>query len=106
MTCSCVQGLVSLRLEATWPLETLTSISQKLRRVLLLVGVVDSGVLGPAIWVLPTVWVKVIEEGHVLKTREPLRCLVLSFTSFASGRVLSRPKTEGGKQTHETLSPT
>lgn len=68
--------------------------SQKLRRVLLPVGVVDSGVLGPVMGALPTAWVKVMGEGLVLKTREPLRCLGLSFTSFTSGNGISRPVSE------------
>lgn len=70
----------------------LTSMSQKLRRVLLPVGVVDSGVLVPAIGVLPADWVKVMGEGLDLNTREPLRCLGLSFTSFTSGKGISRPE--------------
>lgn len=49
--------------------------SQKLLRVLLLVGVVDSGVLVPVMDVLPTACVKVMGEGLLLKTRDPLRCL-------------------------------
>lgn len=65
--------------------------SQKLRRVLLLVGVVDSGVLVPVMGVLPTAWVKVMGEGLVLKTREPLRCLGVSFTSFTSGKSINSP---------------
>lgn len=65
--------------------------SQKLRRVLLPVGVVDSGVVTPAMGVVPTAWVKVMGEGQVLKTREPLRCLGLSFTSFTSDSGFNRP---------------
>lgn len=60
--------------------------SQKLRRVLFPVGVVDSGVLTPAMGVLPKAWVKVMGVGLLLYTREPLRCLGLSFTSFNSGK--------------------
>lgn len=59
--------------------------SQKLLRVLLLVGVVDSGVLVPVMDVFPTACVKVMGEGLLLKTRDPLRCLWLSFTSLTSG---------------------
>lgn len=66
--------------------------SQKLRRVLLPVGVVDSGVLVPVMGVLPKAWVKVMGEGLVLKTREPLRCLGLSFTSFTSGKGFNSPE--------------
>lgn len=66
--------------------------SQKLRLVLLLVGVVDSGVLLPATVVLPTVWDKLMGEGLLLKTREPLRCLWLSFTSLASGKDICSPE--------------
>ena len=65
--------------------------SQKLRRVLLLVGVVDSGVLVPVTGVALPAGIKVIGEGLVLKTREPLRCLGLSFTSFTSGKDTSCP---------------
>lgn len=65
--------------------------SQKLRRVLLPVGVVDSGVQTPVRVVLPPAWVKVIGEGLLLKTREPLRCLWLSFTSFISAKGINRP---------------
>lgn len=60
--------------------------SQKLRRELLPVGVVESGVLEAGSGELPTAWGKVIGAGLVLKTREPLRCLGLSFTSFTSGK--------------------
>ncbi len=66
--------------------------SQKLRRVILLVGVVDSGVLVPVMGVLPPAWVKMMGEGLVLNTREPLRCLGLSFTSFTSGRGIESPE--------------
>lgn len=66
--------------------------SQKLRRVLLLVGVVDSGVMVPVTGVLPTDWVMVMGDGLVLKTREPLRCLGLSFASFTSGKGISSPE--------------
>jgi len=66
--------------------------SQKLRRVLLLVGVVDSGVVVPVMGGLPTAWVKVMGAGLVLKTREPLRCLGLSFPSFPSARGVARPE--------------
>lgn len=66
--------------------------SQKLRRVLLLVGVVDSGVLVPVMGLLPTDWVMAMGEGLVLKTREPLRCLGLSFASFTSGKGISSPE--------------
>lgn len=73
-------------------LEELTSMSQKLLRVLLPVGVVDSGVLVPVTGMPPTVWIRVIGEGLDLKTREPLRCLGLSFTSFTSGTGFNSPK--------------
>lgn len=73
--------------------------SQKLRRVLLLVGVVDSGVPVPVMGVLPTAWFKVMGEGLVLKTREPLRCLGLSFTSFTSGKGINSPEDTFYKET-------
>ena len=66
--------------------------SQKLRRVLLLVGVVDSGVLVPGRGLLPPAWVRVMGEGLLLKTREPLRCRGLSFTSFTSGSGTNCPE--------------
>lgn len=66
--------------------------SQKLRRVLLPVGVVDSGVLLPVMGAPPTAWIKLIGDGLVLKTLEPLRCLGLSFTSLASGKGISSPE--------------
>lgn len=76
--------------------------SQKLRRVLLLVGVVDSGVLVPVIGVFPTAWVKLMGEGLVLKTREPLRCLGQSFNSFTSGKGIHSPEeTESKNQKQE-----
>lgn len=73
-------------------LEELTSMSQKLRRLLLVVGVVDSVVPLPVMVVLPTAWVKATEERLFLKTREPLCCLGLSFTSFTSGNKISSPE--------------
>lgn len=66
--------------------------SQKLRRVLLPVGVVDSGVLVPVMGTLPKAWVKVMGEGLALKTRVPLRCLGVSFTSFTSGNAINSPE--------------
>lgn len=66
--------------------------SQKLRRVLLPVGVVDSGVMEPVMGPLAAACVKVIGEGLLLKTREPLRCLGVSFTSFTSGKGTSSPE--------------
>lgn len=66
--------------------------SQKLRRVLLPVGVVDSGVPVCVTGVPPTAWIKLIGEGLVLKALEPLRCLGLSFTSFTSGKGISSPE--------------
>lgn len=73
-------------------LEELTSMSQKLRRVLLLVGVLESGMLVTIMEVPPTVWVKVMGDGLFLKTREPLRCLGMSFTSFMSGKGITEPE--------------
>lgn len=61
--------------------DKLTRISQKLRREILLVGVVDSGVLVPISGLTPAEWIKVIGEGLLLKIREPLLCLGLSFFS-------------------------
>lgn len=66
--------------------------SQKLRRVLLLVGVLESGVLVTIMEVPPTVWVKVMGDGLFLKTREPLRCRGMSFTSFMSGKGITEPE--------------
>lgn len=66
--------------------------SQKLRRVLLLVGVVDSPVLPPITGAPPAAWLKEIWDGLCLKTREPLRCLGLSLTSFSSaGGLTGKP---------------
>lgn len=80
--------------------------SQKLRRVLLLVGVVDSGVLIPVTGTLPTAGVRVMGEGLDFKTREPLRCLGLSFTSF-TGRGVARPdETTITPQKHCVFLPT
>lgn len=64
--------------------DKLTSKSQKLRRVLLLVGVVDSGVLPPVAAAPPVVWDKLMGDGLLLKTREPLRCRRTSLTSRTS----------------------
>lgn len=72
--------------------DKLTSRSQKLRRVLLLVGVVDSGVLLPVAVAPPAVWDKLIGDGLLLKTREPLRCLGTSLTSLTSGEETKGPK--------------
>lgn len=69
-----------------------TSMSQKLRRVLLLVGVVDSAVLPPTIGGAPAAWFRKTWDGLCLKTREPLRCLGLSLASFSSGRGLVKPE--------------
>lgn len=66
--------------------------SQKLRRVLLLVGVVDSGVLVPVTGGPPAPWTKVMGAGLLLKTLDPLRCLGLSFTSFTSGKDVICPE--------------
>lgn len=66
--------------------DKLTSKSQKLRRVLLLVGVVDSGVLLPVAAAPPVAWDKLMGDGLLLKTREPLRCLGTSLTSLTSGK--------------------
>lgn len=73
------------------PTERNTSISQKLRRVLLLVGVVDSPGLPPDVAVPAPAWVRVVWDGLVLKTREPLRCLGLSLGSLTSGGGLIKP---------------
>lgn len=72
--------------------ESHTSMSQKLRRVLLLVGVVESGVLLPVMAAPPPAGLKVIWDGLCLKTREPLRCLGLSFTSLSSGKGVIKPE--------------
>lgn len=90
--------------ESLQPLGELTSMSQKLRRVLFPVGVVDSGVLVPVMEVFPTAWVKVMGEGLLLNTREPLRCLGLSFTSFISGKGINNPEDKFYKDKHLYLS--
>ena len=64
-----------------------TSISQKLRRPLLLVGVVDSGVLLPGVGVPPWAWGRMMGEGLFLDTRALMRCVSLS--SFVSGEGLN-----------------
>lgn len=67
-----------------------TSMSQKLRRVFLLVGVVDSGVLVPVTGEPPT-WVMLMGEGLLPKTLGPLHCRGLAFTSFISDEQITCP---------------
>lgn len=51
----------------------------------------DSPVLPPDVVLPPPAWVRVVWDGLVLKTREPLRCLGLSLDSLTSGRGLIKP---------------
>lgn len=90
-------SIVNANLVSGWAAEFheekgLTSMSQKLRRVLLLVGVVESGVLVPVVELLPEGWLKVMGEGLLLNTREPVRCLGLSFNSLTSDNGINSPK--------------
>lgn len=64
---------------------------QKLRRVVLLVGVVESGVVLPPTGAPPAGCIRVMGAGLLLKTLEPLRVLPLSFSSFPSGVDSSAP---------------
>lgn len=63
----------------------LLSISQKLRRVVLPVGVLDSGVLGPVLGLVPEGGgIRVKGEGLFLTLLEPLQDIKLSLNSFTS----------------------
>ena len=83
---ACWEGMLML-MQNPPPHVSHTSISQKLRRPLLLVGVVDSGVLLPGVGVPPWAWGRMMGEGLFLDTRALMRCVSLS--SFVSGEGLN-----------------